>query len=89
MASKPSSIFYEDLKSRSLSFLKNAMWSRLISCFHRLNLQRDRMEGFELLSPQISSGKYLIVDLIGFGAACPKPQIEASAIAVHNSPNNS
>ncbi len=36
-----------------------------------------------------SSGKYLITHLTGFGAACPKPQIEASLITWARSPSRS
>src|ERR1700726_5194672 len=36
-----------------------------------------------------SSGKYLITDVSGFEAACPRPQIEASPIAWLNSSSNS
>lgn len=37
---------------------------------------------------QISSGKCFIVRRIGFGAACPRPQIEASTIAADSSSSN-
>src|SRR5436190_21298391 len=35
-----------------------------------------------------SSRKYLNTQVSGFGAACPRPQIEASRIAVDSSVNN-
>jgi len=39
-----------------------------------------------VLSPQASScGKYLTTHAIGFGAACPRPQMDASAIACDSS----
>ena len=48
---------------------------------------KKRLKAPEKVS-YISSEKCFIVIKIGFGAACPKPQIEASCIAVHNSPSN-
>src|SRR6202047_1841796 len=36
-----------------------------------------------------SSGKYLMTDVSGFEAACPRPQIEASRIAWLSSSSNS
>src|SRR5215813_12245840 len=51
---------------------------------HLLAIKLERNLGHSAASLN-SSGKYLITDVSGFDAACPRPQIEASRIAWLNS----
>src|SRR6202012_903980 len=78
------------------------MWNLIALAFRHLPDGLAQI-GFDLLAVEFeldfrhsaasfgrnSSGKYLITDVSGFEAACPRPQIEASRIAWLNSSSNS